>query len=287
MSSPLAVVDTHVHLWDPDRLSYPWLKEVPPIQQAHLLEDYRAAIEGIPIERMVFLQCECDPSQYLEEACWVSALARDEPRLKGMVPWAPLEKGADVLPELETLTEDPLVKGIRRIVQFEEDDHFCLQPSFVEGVQLLAQFDLHFEICTKGNVQMANVVKLVRQCPNVRFILDHIGKPFIKEKETKPWEQAIRELAELPNTRCKISGLVNEADWESWQPADLQPYLHHVIESFGFKRVMFGGDWPVVKLASSYRRWFDTLVELTRQASAEERRMLFHDNAMSFYRLED
>ena len=276
------IVDTHLHLWDPDRIRYPWLADVPRLNRPYLLADYRAATAGIPIERMVFLQCECDPLVYRQEADWVTELAGQDNRIQGIVPWAPLEKGAGARAELAALAQTKLVKGIRRIIQFESDPVFCVRPDFVKGVQLLAEFDLHFEICIKGDEQFANTLQLVRQCPQTRFILDHIGKPFIKEQRIEPWGRSVRELAELPNVWCKISGLANEADLEHWQPADLQPYLDHVVACFGFDRVMFGGDWPVCTLATSYRRWFETL---DAQYPAHAKRKLFHDNALKFYRL--
>ena len=282
----LSVVDTHLHVWDPSNLKYPWLEEVPKLNRPQFLSDYQHATDGIPIERMVFVQCECDFSQYQQETNWVTELAREDPRIQGIVSWAPLELGDGARDPLQLLASNELVKGIRRIIQFESNNEFCLQPDFVRGVQLLADFDLHFEICIKGDEQCASTLELVRQCPEVRFILDHIGKPFIKEKRMQPWNSFIRELAALPNTWCKISGLVNEADWEAWTPNDLLPYLNHVLDCFGLDRVMYGGDWPVCTLASSYRQWFDTLSEAVSCYSDDERQKLFCNNAVDFYRLD-
>lgn len=281
------VIDTHVHFWDPGRLSYPWLLDLPSLNRPHLPADYEQVTDGIPVEGLVFIQCEADASQYREEARWVAQLARAQPRLRGIVPWAPLEQGEAARPALEELADLPLVKGVRRIIQFEEDDGFCLQPDFVRGVQLLPEFGLHFELCIKGDEQFANTLELVRRCPNVSFILDHIGKPFIKESVRQPWAAHLKELADFPNTWCKISGLVNEAEWESWDLADLRPYLDQVLTSFGFDRVCFGGDWPVCTLASTYARWFDALRETVASCSEAQQLRLFHDNAVTFYRLGD
>ena len=280
------IVDTHLHVWDPELLSYRWLVEVPSLNRKHLLADYGEATAGIPVERMVFLQCEVDASQYQEEADWVAGLAAQDPRIQGIVSGAPLEKGQEVRPALERLTRDPKLKGIRRIIEFEEDVEFCLRSGFVAGVQLLAEFDLSFDLCLKGDEQFKNALDLVRQCPEVPFILDHIGKPFIKEGILEPWAGTLRDLAALPNTFCKVSGLVNEADWEAWSPDDLKPYLDQVFACFGFDRVCFGGDWPVCTLAGTYGRWFETLWTHVRDCTAAERQKLFHDNAITFYRLE-
>ena len=281
----IPVVDTHLHVWDPANLDYPWLPDEPKINKPHLLSDYRQVTEGIPIERMVFVQCECDFAQFLQETDWVTQQAQEDARLQGIVSWAPLERGEDAREALQQLAANKLVKGIRRIIQFESDDQFCLQPDFIRGVQLLADFDLHFEICSKGDKQSANSLELVRRCPDTKFILDHIGKPSIQEKRMQPWDSFIRDLAALPNTWCKVSGLVNEADLENWTPDDLEPYLDHVFHCFGWHRVMFGGDWPVCTLASTYRRWFDTLTQFVSRFSEDDQRRLFHDNAIEFYRL--
>ncbi len=285
MSIDIPIIDTHVHIWDPGSISYPWLADVPKINKPHLPADYRQATVELDIETLIFLQCEADFQQYHQEVQWVTEQIEDEPRFKAMVPWAPLEKGEDAGEELAQLARNPLVRGIRRIIQFEPDVKFCLQPRFVRGVQLLAEFDMHFEICIKGDEQFLNTLKLVDRCPDVQFILNHIGKPFIKEKIVEPWATYIKELASMPHAWCKMSGLMNEADGETWTPDDLRPYIDHVLESFGLGRVMFGGDWPVCTLAGTHRRWIDMLWDAVNDRSAEDRNQLFYANAAKFYRV--
>ena len=279
------IIDTHLHLWDPGRLRYRWLDDIPLLNKPYLLDDYYAAVAPIEIEKMVFLQCEAVPSQYQAEADWVAQLARTDPRIAGIVPWAPLELGEGARDAVARLAADPLVKGIRRIIQFEADPWFCLQPAFVEGVRMLADYSLHFEICIKGDDQFRNAVTLVEQCPNVRFILDHIGKPFIKSRILSPWDELMEVFARLPNTWCKVSGLVTEADHEAWTLSDLAPYIEHVIECFGWDRVMFGSDWPVASQATTYPRWVETVAKSIKTASKSDVRKLFAGNARTFYRL--
>lgn len=276
------IVDTHLHVWDINRLRYPWLKDIPLLNKPYLLADYNQATGPVKVEKMVFLQCECDFSQFMEEAEWVTSLASEDSRLQGIVPWAPLEKGDGVKADLEKLASNPRIKGIRRIIQFEPDIEFCLRPDFVRGVQALTAFGLHFEICI-SHIQMANTIKLVQQCPNVRFILDHIGKPDIKNHVLDPWRQEIRTLSEMPNVWCKVSGLVTEADHQKWTKEDLKPYIDHVIACFGFDRVMYGGDWPVAFQATEYPRWVETLEWAVSGCSETELRKLFRDNAIKFY----
>jgi L-fuconolactonase len=282
---PFPIIDTHLHLWDPSYLRYPWLDDIPLLNKPYLLDDYNRHCGPVQVEKMVFLQCESDFSQFREEAAWVTSLAQQDPRIAGIVPWAPLEKGDAARPELEKFAKNKLIKGVRRIIQFEPDIEFCLRPDFVSGVQALTDYGFSFDICI-SHIQLANTVKLVAQCPNVQFILDHIGKPDIKHQLFEPWRQEIKALASLPNVWCKISGLVTETDHQRWAREDLKPYIDHVIDSFGFDRVMYGGDWPVAYQATPYPRWVETLEWAVQGCSAHDLRRLFRDNASKFYRLD-
>lgn len=280
------IVDTHVHWWDPAAVPLPWLANKPALARPFLPADLTAAAGPIEIERVVFVECDVTRGRHLDEARWVAGLAASEPRLAAIVAHAPLERGAAAEPDLAALAEIPLVRGIRRLVQDEADDAFCLRPDFVEGVQLLPRFGLHAEIGIYHR-QLAATVELVRRCPNVRFVLDHIGKPGIKDGLMEPWATQIKELASLPNVTCKLSGLVTEADHAAWTPAQLRPYIDHIVAAFGFERLMFGSDWPVATQASTFPRWVETVDEALAGASEGELRRLFRDTAETCYRLED
>lgn len=277
------IVDTHVHLWHPKQLRYPWLKQVPLLNKPFLLKDYNDAIGDLEVESMVFVQCDTHPDDGLKETSWVTSLAARDPRIRGIVAWAPLEVGNCVAAFIEKLAEESLVKGIRRLIQGESVD-FCIQPNFIDGVKTLSRHRLSFDLCIY-HPQLANAIRLVEQCPDVQFILDHIGKPDIKNQLFEPWKQEIKVLADFPNVHCKISGVVTEADHENWSLDDVQPYIDHVIACFGFDRVIYGSDWPVSTLATDYRRWVETLQESVSGCYPEELRNLFHDNAVRFYRL--
>ena len=278
------LIDTHVHLWEPSYLTYSWLAGVPALNRPHGLAEFRRDCGGVAVAKWIFVQCECDPTQSQAEAEWVSGLARQDPRLRGIVAQAPLEQGAAAAPALARLAALPLVKGVRRLLQSEPDDAFCLRPDFVRGVQLLPQFGLSFDLCVFHR-QLANVIQLVRRCPEVSFVLDHIGKPDIKAGRLDPWRAELRELAALPNVVCKLSGLVTEADWAAWTPADLRPYLDHVLACFGPDRLMFGGDWPVSTQATDYPRWVATLDAALAGCSHDERQRIYVRNAERVYRV--
>src|SRR5688500_3511806 len=268
------IIDTHLHIWDLSRIRYPWLASVPMLNKSHLIADYRRACGQVEVAKMVFVQCDCDTSQAQQEAAWVSAVAKADPRIRGIVAWAPLDKGDAVEADLAQFGATPLVKGIRRIIQFDPDNGFCLRPEFVRGVQSLHAHGLSFDLCII-HLQLANTTKLVQQCPDVQFVLDHIGKPNIKAGLLDPWRAELRELSRMENVSCKLSGLVTEADHAKWTLADLRPYIDHVVDCFGFDRLMFGGDWPVSTQAAEYPRWVATLDDALRGCSPGELRKIY------------
>jgi L-fuconolactonase len=282
----IPIVDTHVHLWD--RAEYPlwWVESEPDSSIAaprFSLPEYHQAIEGIDVVNMVYVEVDADPAYGLVEARWVSERAREDPRLAAIVAWAPVEHGHCVRSYLRDLVAiSPLIVGVRRLLQGERDD-FALQPAFIEGVQQLPEFGLSFDICIRHR-QLPAAIELARRCPKVSFILDHLGKPNIKGGELDPWREQVSDLAALPNVVCKVSGAVTEADPEGWTVDDLRPYVEHVLAAFGEDRVMFGGDWPVVLLASSWRRWVAALDALTAELSSAARRKMWAENARRVYR---
>ena len=278
------IVDTHVHFWDPRRLRYPWLDSIPFLNRPFLPEDLRRASGEVGLGKIVFVQAEVEPGQHLAEAEWVTSLGQDDSRIQAIVAWAPLEKGEAAQEDLGALAEMERVRGIRRIIQFEEDIEFCLNAEFIRGVQLLPRYDLTFDLCV-SHVHLENTVELVRQCPEVRFVLDHIAKPDIRGGVLDPWRRDVRRLSGMENVWCKISGLVTEADHHTWTTEDLAPYIDHVIECFGFGRVMYGGDWPVAAQASEYSRWVGALEDAVGGCSDDEVTALFGGNGESFYRI--
>jgi len=247
----------------------------------HLFE----AASPVEIDQFVFVEVDVDLPQHLDEAAWVAELAQSEPKLKGMVAALPLERGNAIESELDKLTRHQALSAVRRLIQTQPDPEFCIKPDFIAGLKLLAPHDIAFDICVFHH-HLPNVIKMVARCPEVRFVLDHIGKPPIKAGEIDPWRRDLKELASYPHVTCKISGVATEADHKSWTREQLRPYIAHAIESFGFDRAMYGGDWHVMELACPYPEWVDIVDWVVAGVSAQDKRKLYRDNAIRFYRLD-
>lgn len=278
----MRVVDTHAHFWDVEKLTYPWIEKGSPFDRSFHLDDYQRASAGLPIERMIFVECDAAARCSIAEAEWVAGLALIDPRIQGIVARVSLlEDGA--MATLEAMAEMPLLRGIRDNIQGHAPG-FALQDGFVRGVQAVHSRGLHFELCLKHH-QLDETIELVRRCPEGQFVLDHCAKPDIKAGLRQPWRSQIRDMARLPNVVCKISGLVTEADWETWQADDVLWYARAATEAFGPDRIMFGSDWPVNEVAGGYARWFDLAEALAAPWTKSERDGFFRKNAERVYRL--
>jgi L-fuconolactonase len=284
------IIDTHLHIWDPARLDYAWIKGNPLFDRPYHVEDYARDLGDVEVEAMVFLECYADfdaeGGQYLEEVAFVEEEARRDPRLMAIVPMAPLEKGRGAEPILAEMAEKhPMVRGIRRIVEFDADPRaLTLSEGFIEGVNLLERFGMHFEI-NVNHTQMDIVREFVKRIPNVPMILDHCGKPGIAEGAIEQYRGDVRELARHPNLWIKLSDLPVEADHQRWTEDDLAPFIDATIESFGVDRTIYAGDYPVCLQATTLPRWVEVLDRALVGLSEGELRKVYRDNANSFYRL--
>ena len=281
------IVDTHVHLWDPNHFRMPWLDGIDPIDKPFGLSDYRRHTVGLNVEAFVYVEVAVAPHYGLLEAQWVAERAKEDARLKAIVAAAPVEFGERSRAYLDALVAiDPRIKGVRRGPSGDKaDPAYGLSADFIRGVQLLGEYGLTFDLVL-GADRLPMAAELVSQCPGTQFILDHIGGPDIKGKQREPWWQGITDLATLPNIICKVSGVATAADRETWTVADIAPYVEHVLASFGEDRVAYGSDWPVALLGTPYPRWVEALDEITKAFSPEAKRKLWAGNAQRFYRIE-
>jgi L-fuconolactonase len=285
---PFPIIDTHVHLWDSVYLHRPWLEGIPLLNRPYGLEQYREQTAGLFIDAIVCVEADVIPPERLQEVRWLSDQAHQNSLIQGIVAAAPIgvEDRTVLRSFLDTLvTLDPRIKGVRRNIQGETMPGFCVQPDFVHDIQMLSEYDLSFDLCLTHR-QLPDVVKLVRLCPGTRFVLDHVGKPDIRQHLLDPWREQIQELATFSNVDCKISGMVTEADHQHWTAKDIASYVAHVLAVFGEDRIMFGGDWPVLLVASSYHRWLETVDMLTSHTSTSAARKFWSGNARRVYRLD-
>jgi predicted TIM-barrel fold metal-dependent hydrolase len=163
----------------------------------------------------------------------------------------------------------------------------CLERQFVENIRLLGQLGLSFDLCMRS-AEIIDAARLVEKCPQTRFVVDHCGNWDVQSTDKKSrdeWERAMREAAAHPNVVCKISGILATARAGHWKPADLEPTINFCLDSFGDRRVFFGGDWPVCTVTATWQQWLEALQSIVANRSPEFRRRLFHDNAVQFYKL--
>lgn len=225
--------------------------------------------------------------QSLDETRWLIGLADAHPSIAGVVGWIDLQAGAaNVRRQLDAFSGQAKLVGIRHIVQAEPDDRFLLQPKVLEGLSVLGEYQLPYDILIYRR-QLETAAECVARCPAVRFVLDHLAKPNIRGGEIDEWERGIRALARHPNVHAKLSGLVTEADWEQWAAEQIWPYLDVAFDAFGWERLMIGSDWPVCLVAGSYSRTMQVVLDYVAARPLHEGEAILGGNAERFWRLKN
>ena len=219
----------------------------------------------------------------MEETHALLEFAEASSLVRGVVGWAPIAS-PDLTGILDEWQSHKKLVGLRHVVQDEPDEQFLLRREFNTGICALRKRSLVYDILIYER-HLPAAIAFVDRHPNQIFVLDHVAKPRIRERQLEPWSKNIRELARRSNVFCKLSGMVTEADWSGWQPADLQPFFDVVLAAFGPKRLMAGSDWPVCVLASGYSRWWDTLDKFLQPLSSAEQNLIFGQVASEVYSL--
>ncbi len=273
-------IDAHQHFWRYDPEEYGWIgPEMAVLRADYLPEDLGPLLARSGLEGSVAVQAR----QTLEETRWLLALADRFPFIRGVVGWVDL-RGAGLREELERFSAHPRFRGVRHVLQDEEDDRFMLCEDFVQGIAALQDFGLTYDLLILPR-HLAVAFELVKQFPEQRFVVDHLAKPDIKAGQVAGWAGDIERLAALPNVWCKVSGMVTEADWGRWQRADMWPYLDTVFEAFGAQRIMFGSDWPVCTVAGTYAQVTGIVDEFAAALSDDEQAAVWGETARAFYGL--
>jgi len=282
---PMPIVDTHQHLWDLQRFKLPWIQKDSPLARNFVMQDYLTAVNGLSVVKTVYMEVDVDPAQQVAEANYVTDICRQDktPMKAAVVSGRP--SSAEFAKYLDRFKDNTYIKGIRQVLHGQGTPAgYSLEPAFVRGIRLLGERRLSFDLCLRST-DLRDGIKLTEACPDTRFILDHCGNANVQAKDRAQWQRDMTQFGKCKNVVCKVSGIVASARPGKWSADDLAPIVNHTIEAFGWDRVMFGGDWPVCTLASTFRQWVEALKSIVRNRPEADQRKLFHDNAVRFYGL--
>ncbi len=273
------MIDSHVHFWNFDPIRDSWItEEMGAIRKDFLPDDFVSSSTSSGITGCVAVQAD----QTEEQNHFLLSLAKDNPVIKGIVGWVDL-KNPSLEERLTYWKQSPVIKGWRHVLQ-AENEAFIVDPDFVNGVKTLAKFNYTYDLLCYHD-QLPAIIQLVDQLPDQPLILDHCGKPDVKNQKLKEYDANIKLLAQNKNVYCKISGLLTEADWHNWTETDIYNCFDIVFKHFGTSRIVYGSDWPVVNVSRPYHEWFNLVLKYLSQFSPIDQRMIFEENVSRFYSL--
>jgi len=275
----MTIIDTHLHLVYKDRFSYPWLGGAQAIDKQWTAESYFAEAEKLGIEAALHMEVDVAESDIEAETRFmtrvhpkvIGAIAAGRPESAGFAKW------------LEVASTIGGVKAIRRILHTMPNE-LSQTPLFAENLRRLEAYEMAFDLCIRADQLLPVGKPLLEKCPKVQFVLDHCGNPAIAKGEFEPWRDAITELAKFPNLVCKVSGIIAYGG-PNPTTAMLRPYVEHVIQSFGWERVVWGSDHPVCTLTANLTKWVGITNELLADSSEDEKARLLRNNAKRIYRV--
>src|ERR1035437_9818992 len=278
------VVDAHHHFWDTDKSDYYWMTdELAAIRGRYGPDEIRPLLAARGVDRTVLIQTIPsfpETEQFLATAATTDFVA-------GVVGWVDLADPdvASILAGLMSRPDGRKLVGIRHQAHDEPDPDWLRRPDVLHGIAAVQQAGLAYDVLVRAR-ELPAALDLVWGLPEGRFVIDHIAKPNIKERELEPWASLIKPLADCPNVWVKVSGMIEEADWAHWRPEDLVPYVQHLLDWFGPERLIFGSNWPVCLLAGSYVQVYDALVQALGDITPDEHDRIFGGNAATAYRLD-
>lgn len=273
-------IDTHHHFWKYNAEEYGWMNDRQnAIRRDFLPTDLEQTIQQVGITSVVSVQAR----QKLQETEWLLGLATEHPFIRGIVGWVPLISST-VKEDLDRFAANSKLKAVRHVLHDEPDDNYMLREDFNKGISLLEPLNLVYDLLIFER-HLPQTIEFVDRHPNQVFIVDHIAKPCIRDRLISPWRENLTELAKRENVYCKISGVVTEADYDSWTEAEILPYLEVVLETFGPKRLTFGSDWPVCLVAIPYADWFQLVSRFIGKLSDEEQQQIWSGTAVEVYKL--
>jgi len=278
------VVDSHQHFWDrsqPEPFDYSWQdpEELLPIRRTFLPDDLRPLLDKAGVDYTVFVQAQ----HHVEETRWALGLTEQHPWIKGVVGWVDLAS-PDVEDQLIEFKDHPHFTGIRHVTQDEPDDDFIVRDDIIRGLKVLEKLGVPFDLLFYTK-HLRHAPTLAGRLPDLPMVIDHLSKPEIRLGKVDSWKRDLAAAAQHENIFCKLSGMITEADWRSWEPAHLKPYVQAALDLFGPERLMFGSDWPVSTLAGTYQQVVMALNDALGDLSDDERDMIYSRTATRFYNL--
>ena len=273
-------IDAHQHYWDVHRFNYPWM---PPgesvLRRNYLPEDLEPRLRENNFDGTVVVQANV----LIEETWWLLDLAARTPSIKGVVGWVDLTdpRVGNVLDECG---KHEKFCGVRHIVHDEPDVRWLLREDVVNGLRELARRDIAYDLLLRPP-HLPLIPELADKVPGLRFVIDHIAKPPIAAHELEPWAKHMEVVSKIPGMHCKLSGMITEADHSSWTSDDLRPYVQHVLNLFPPDRLMFGSDWPVCRLAGSWKRVLAAFTQACGPLPQSARNQILGETAVRFYGL--
>ena len=286
------IVDTHLHLWDLGALRPPWIDAATGHTREVLARDYRLtefaeAARGLKVTRAVYMEVDVAEADEVKEAEQVSRLCAEgkSPLVAAVISGRPASDGFGEY--LDRFQANRSIKGIRQVLHTgATPPAYCLEPSFVRGIRRLGDRGLSFDLCLR-NDQLDAGAGLIERCPGTRFVLDHCGNPHAGPNDLDGWRRGLAKIAGLKDREviCKVSGLYANLKAAEWPAERLAPIVRSVIDLFGWDRVIFAGDWPVVNLGASYRAWVEALKKIVRADPPDCQAKLFQGNALKFYHI--
>lgn len=274
------MIDSHQHFWQVGRFDYPWMtSDLGVLYRDYLPSALSPILKSSGVTQTILVQA----SNSVAESRWLLNLADENHLIAGVVGWVDLTS-PEIDVQLKELNINPKFKGVRHLVESEPQDDWLVQPAVLSALRRLSTYGLSYDLLVHTR-HLKYVPQVAESCPELSFVIDHLAKPPIAKNEIDEWSRGFKLLSSHPNIHCKLSGLVTEADWNSWQANDLRPYVDVALESFGVDRLMFGSDYPVCLLAASYDRVLDSFQEILKNLSAADREKIFSTNAATFYRV--
>jgi L-fuconolactonase len=274
------IIDSHQHFWKYNSETHAWIDDsMANIRKNFLPRELETVYQVNGIDACIAVQAD----QTLEETNFLLDLAYKNSFIKGVVGWVDL-RALDIEEQLHYLRKHDLLKGFRHIVQGETDPEFMLRPAFLNGISKLEQFNFTYDILIFAS-QLDMTLKFVEKFPNQKFVIDHIAKPNIKEGKYEDWADNMNALSKFKNVRCKLSGIITEADYKSWTQEQVHPYIETALNTFGTDRCMFGSDWPVCLVAGTYGRVKKLITDAIAHLDASKQADIMGNNAAEFYNL--